>query len=494
MMSTLKTEVFTKHRHKTRVREQWGSLEKKGDLCIKEKIRLRVCECGYQKRDRTREKESYGSTLFRGNIGDLLPSELVPVARQILGDLLKANNNKRFLPWRQKILKIYSYTLFDEAVSALWKMGVLVKGERLGQRSTYWEISKLYYNQDYLEQIKQFLGVVDQENPFWIDEPFPPLPSSPRTKEGKLLQQVLEKQREGFLKNGHATLYTDEGEEVISSKANRLSYLKTIRLLYSMFHTVEKGEYLSWKTFSQQYFGDTKALNSADKRRIEMLVGQDVSRFGIYRDRHEIILSGDFTWEWQGHGGDSRAFKDYIVFDLDMLPDLRLTSWSGEKVLIIENQDLFFNIVKRRLLDKKRWIVFYGAGYPSQEEMRFLCKGRPYGLKQVFVWPDIDPYGYDIALNVKKKISQMDRTIKVSLFGFATKWFERSPVYKKLRDVDVAAINRFLEDPVPASVEEILLLMKKRRLKTEQELLIRCLDDYILDEGIIKESVEIPYP
>ncbi|KIV58378.1 hypothetical protein AM501_28585 [Aneurinibacillus migulanus] len=485
--------LSNKCQHNYRLRQKWEPFKKTGSHCQRYKIRWSECIfCCKRNFLQSHEREIYGTKGFYGKITDVIENYYQEHAKVLLTGLYKGNNNKHWNNWKNSLLKLYDYQTIMDTISQLHAYGILIKREEKDKdRATYWRITKVYYNEAFLEDIKLFIGISKNEEPHWIKRPFLDFSTKPSTKLGREIQIILLEQKRQYELTGKASIIGVHDVEVVSSSKSKKGYLKLIKILYGLYENVEHSYKMHWKRFSQRVFGDTKAISTNDKKRVELLLGKDLSSYGIIPERDEVIVSGDFTWNWHGFQGTSRAIMNYIPFPRDMIHEMNITSWRTPFLLIIENQDLFFSVVKQNLLDRTQWSILLGRGYITSKELYFIIQACKLCLKKVYVWPDIDPYGYQIAVDIARKVKNYN--VSVNLFGYNKEWFRKSNVYKSLEPLDEKIIGDLLEknDDLPKEVRDVLITMKKNNKKVEQEILIERLESKVLSDWIVKDSTKI---
>ena len=211
-------------------------------------------------------------------------------------------------------------------------------------------IKQIKYNPIFEKDIMIFIGLPDEQLPEWITNPFPPL-LIPTTRKSRFLSILLQEQKVMFQNSKGGIIQNPLTKEVVlASSSSAKGYLQT-RMMYGVYENVEQNRKEYWKTFSQRIFGDTKVINKIDKQRFEQLFGKNLEEYGIISERTEVILSGDFTWLYNGHINTSLAFKDYITLPRDMVYEMKIRSWGSSSLLIIENPALFFSVVKSQLLN-----------------------------------------------------------------------------------------------------------------------------------------------
>jgi DNA topoisomerase VI subunit A len=480
-------------KHKFTQVQEWEPFRKFNSQYISYRIRWNVCiNCNKKNKLKSNERELYGDRRLKGNISDVINISSQELAKLILRNLYKNNNNKRWSNWRTNLLKFNDFQSIIDTITLLNEYGILIKREARdkNRQSERWKTTKIYYNDDFLEDIKTFIGIQDTDNSDWMNRPFASFLKEPKMKKSKEIKIILQQQKKQYESEGKAAILGLHGVEVISSTKSRRGYMKLIRILYGLFEIIENKNEMHWKTFSQYIFKDTKEISSSDKKRVKLLFGEDLSEYGIIPKRDEIIVRGDFDWIYNECQGKSRAFKDYLPLPRDMISNMKITSWKNTFLLIIENHDLYFSVLKRKDLNYSQWAVLYGGGYISSEKVKFIRKACKYNLKKIYIWPDLDPYGYLIALDIAKKVKSYD--IDVYLFGFNKHWFEKSDVYKSLELIDLKVIDNLLNtNKLSKDVREVLLEMKKRNKKSEQEILIERLENKMLSDYIKNESVSL---
>lgn len=493
-MNILKKEISSNDcKHKFTQIQEWEPFKQLNSKYISYRIRWNICiNCNKKNKLKSNERDIYEDRQFKGNISDIINSSSQELAKLILRDLYKNNNNKNWNRWKTNLLKFNDFQSIMDIITSLNEYGILIKRETRdkNRQSERWKITKIYYNQNLLEDIKTFIEIHDTKKSKWMNHPFTLFPKEPNMKNSKEIKTILLEQKKQYESTGKAIILGLHGVEVISSTKSRKGYIKLIRILYGLFEIIENKNKMYWKTFSQYVFQDTKEVSSSDKKRVKWLFGEDLSEYGIIPERDEIIVRGDFDWRYNEFEGRSRAYKDYLPLPRDMISNMKITSWKNASLLIIENHDLFFSVLKRNDLNYSQWAILYGGGYISSEEINFIEKACKYNLEKIYVWPDLDPYGYLIAYDIARKVK--DFGIDVYLFAFNKYWFEKSNAYKSLELIDLKVIDNLLNSyELPKDVQEVLLEMKKRNKKSEQEILIERLENKMLSDYIKNESISL---
>jgi len=484
-MSTLNSvKSFSICEHEYKTKTEWSSFERKDEF--HERIKKRWSECRICNKVNplaSTEIETYGTKPFHGQLTEILDVEQRDLAFSLLNEMYKGKNNKRWPPFKNKLLTKYPYDVLASTVECLHDYGIL----KILKRKVKFdgEIKQIRYNHTYEKDIFTFLGIQDEQLPEWLTNPFPQL-VNPTTQTSMVISNFLLEQKVMFERTQEGTILNPLSEEiVVASKSSAKGYFKLIRMVYGIFENVEKNRKEYWKTFSQRIFGDTKVIKKIDKKRLEQLFGNRLEDYGILSERTEVIVSGDFTWSYNGYSNTSRAFKDYISFPRNMINEMSITSWSSSSLLIIENPALFFSVVKSHLLDTKEWSVMLGSGFISSQEIEIIiqaCKGQ---LKKVHIWPDLDPYGYQIANDIYSKIKA--QKLSVYLFGYTSEWFKRMDLYKELELYDVQVIDQLLtEEMLHKEVRSLFIEMKNENKKAEQEILFSHLDKVNIIEYLEK--------
>ncbi|MGE7696698.1 hypothetical protein ACQKNC_21830 [Lysinibacillus sp. NPDC094177] len=487
-MSTLQNEMpFNLCDHSYSQKTEWSAFEIVGDYFVSIRRRWSECRiCCKQKVLSPKEREIYGIQEFRSCMKDLLNEEEQPVAVSLLSKLLKGNNNKHWESLKKNLLQEYPFDMVDGVIETLNTHGILIYKEEkvpLG-----WKIKQIKYNEKYLDDIRIFVGWTPSDIPIWISCPFPSLPL-PKTINGKKLYELLLEQKHLIFQNVKSVIFDTVGNEVVSSSSVK-SYFKFIRILYGLYENVEQKRREYWKTFSQQVFGDTKTIRANDKKRIQQYLGANLEDYGIITERSEVVLSGEFTWVYDGHNGTSLAFKDYTAFPRDMINEIKITSWAPYSMLIIENPALYFSVAKSKLLYNKEWSIILGNGFISSQEMSIVYQACELGLKEVFIWPDLDPYGLQIAQDISKKLKGQD--VSVYLFGYTVEWFERVSVYKPLEPYDIEVINKLLsKENLHEKISTVLVKMIETGKKAEQEILFSDLFKRDFCQHLFTESISL---
>lgn len=484
---------FKQCKHDYKLRQEWEPFRETGSHSQRYKVRWNECIfCCKKNFLQPYERETYGTKSFHGKITDSIESAYKEYAKALLIELYKRNNNKHWKKWKNNLLKLYNYQIIMDTISQLNAYGILIKREKKDRdRATYWEITKVYYNEIFLEDIKSFIGISENEESYWIKRPFPDFRTRPSTKLGSSIQTILLEQKRQYELTGKASIIGSHDVEIVSSSKSKKGYLKLIKILYGLYENIEFNHQMHWKRFSQRVFGDTKEISANDKKRVELLLGKDLSSYGIIPERDEVVVSGDFAWTWNGFQGTSRALMNYVLFPRDMIREINITSWKAPFLLIIENQDLFFSVVKQNFLDRTQWSILLGRGYIASEELYFVTQACKQCLKKLYIWPDIDPYGYQIAVDIAKKVKDYD--VAVKLFGYNKYWFQKSNIYKSLEPLDKKVIEDLLKknEGLPKEVRDILIMMKNSNKKVEQEILIERLGDKPLSDWIMNDSTKI---
>ncbi|MFK5710530.1 hypothetical protein ACI6BU_21400 [Lysinibacillus boronitolerans] len=410
----------------------------------------------------------------------------LPVAVNLLSVLIKGNNNKRWFLLRKKLLQSYPFVLLDSTIEKLHLYGILIfKEEKV---TLAWKIKQIKYHEKYVDEIYKFVGKATLDIPIWMSNPFLSLPP-PKTLHGEKLYKLLLEQKKLLIQNSEAIIIDTLGNQIVSS-STRKGYYKFIKILYGLYENAEQQRKEYWKIFSQRVFGDTKVIQLNDKKRIQQFFGTELEEFGIISERSEVVLSGEFTWEYEGYSASSLAFKDYIAFPRDMIKVMKLISWMPSSMLIIENSDLYFSITKSKLLLNKKWSILLGSGFVSSQEMSLVYQACDLGLKEIFIWPDLDPYGLQIAQDICRKLK--GQKVSIYLFGFTEEFFEQVGIYKPLESYDIDAINKLLnQGGLQDKISKVLKKMKEEDKKAEQEILFSKLEKKDLYQCLLTESISL---
>jgi len=469
---------------------EWGTFQRQGELFRREKRRtVRCLHCRQIKRSKITEWESYGSQNFHGSLADSLPELLLPAARQLLRELHQAGNNKRWVRWKLKSQACHPH--FMDAVDELYRRGVMIKREAKDPtRTVATRLLQVTYHPGHLPAIEQLLGVQHTVVPEWLAEvkPLPPTAASPLTGQGRRILALLQ-QQQALLDHGGPADLTDAAGVVVTTSSYKKTYAKMIRALQGLYQLAEEQRTESWKTFSQLLFHHTKELNAADRRKLERILGQDLTAFGIAPTSDTVLLTAACRWAFDGGEADSRALGAYLSLSHPVIQHMELLAWTAPKLLLIENKDLFQNVVQRRALHPQEWAVMFGGGYVSSAEIELLGKAEAQGLQQLYIWPDLDPYGYQIALNVKERLARRGSGLRLYVFGFHREWLAQSAVAAELSSVDREWIARLLQGPLPPSVRETLVDMQVAGRKAEQEMWIHEIGPKGFGARVEQESI-----
>ncbi|MDQ0157395.1 Wadjet anti-phage system protein JetD domain-containing protein [Robertmurraya andreesenii] len=487
-MNSLNNTPSSKHRHKLKYINEWGTWKKKNGLHIREKIRYSVCEnCSYHNKLRTHEIETVGLNKRQINPSQFLTVLEIKVAKIILKDLYKSGNKKRWSSWKETLYKKWSFTIIEKTMDKLHTHGFLIKRQKKDpSRINQWDIHHVYYNEKMTESIEAFLGINSKKIFHWEENPFPPLvpPSSNNAKTLSDLIYVNQKHHE------HSSNYVIEGVDkakMIFPRTSKGVYLKLIRGIWGLYQLSNTGRQLYLKEFSQEFFHDTKTFTKSDRDKLDKIVN-GVERFGLYQARNEVLISGAFQWKWNGTKGNSLAIKGYLPLPRDMIAEMEITQWAADKLLIVENQDLFINIAKRNLLNNNDWAILFGSGYISSEEEIIISEAVKLGLKCIYFWCDLDPYGFLIADHFQKKANL---PIPIYLFGFNTNWFSKLSIYKELTKIDKEELQQLLNEDLPFQIKELLFLMKETGYKGEQEFFSNLIKKSTFEKEVVAESIRL---
>jgi len=468
-------------------RNEWSEYEKTGDYYVSTRRRWSECsKCHKQNVLIPKERQTYGIRVLHSNMKDLLNEDELPVAVNILSELIKGNNNKRWVLLKKKLLQSYPFVLLDSAMEKLHLYGILIFKEE--KETLIWKIKQVKYHEKYIDDIYKFVGKTTLDIPIWMSNPFLSL-SPPKTMHGEKLYKLLLEQKKLLTQNSEAIIIDALGKQIVSS-STRKGYYKFIKILYGLYENTEQQRKEYWKIFSQRVFGDTKVIQMNDKKRIQQFFGTELEYFGIISERSEVVLSGEFTWEYEGHSATSLAFKDYIAFPRDMIKEMKLISWTPSSMLIIENPDLYFSVTKSKLLLNKKWSILLGSGFISSQEMSLVYQACGVGLKEIFIWPDLDPYGLQIAQDICRKLKGQE--VSIYLFGFTEEFFEQVGIYIPLEPYDIDAINKLLnQGRLQGEICKVLKKMKEEGKKAEQEILFSNLAKKDFCQCLFTESISL---
>ncbi|WP_017754505.1 toprim domain-containing protein [Calidifontibacillus oryziterrae] len=405
--------------------------------------------------------------------------------------MFKANNKKRWRNWKLNLLKTCNYETLDHIINTLNNLGILiVRFKKDTDRIDCKNITHIYYNEKHLKDIKSFINVVEPEVPFWVKEAFPKIQKILTKPESTKIYNILTSQKYLYESNHKAILEDESGHKIASSSDSSFTYFRIIKCLYGLLELIEENRTENIKTFSQRLFSDTKVLTRQDIEKLKTLLGNTIVSSILKSDFSEILLSAKFSWRFGPNIGSSIAFKNYTPIPRDMINDIELFNWSASNLLIVENQELFHNIVKQQLLDQNKWGVLLSNGFLSSGEEILISKASNHPLKNIYIWPDLDPYGYEIAKNIAEKFAVYPE-LRFFLFGFLQNDLENLPVYKKMLPQDIQKVDQLLKTNIHPQVKETILKMKKSGNKGEQEIMVKSINKDIFEKNVFKSSIPL---
>ncbi|KZS44932.1 hypothetical protein AK95_03270 [Paenibacillus sp. LC231] len=443
----------TKHSFKTIT--MWTPVEFENENYTSRKIKVSTCRhCGFTRQTPISERIRYGAGEPPYDLDNVLEGEMLELTRSLLLDLIKSKTRKRWENWKAHWLTHVEYQLFDESVMRLFNWGLLVMHEKkLHNRIQTWDPKFVSANLGMFESdIARLMEMNFDTNTAELDSltmAFQDL--KPLTENEHLIKKVIQFVK---IKRDSSTIHM-------------------IRLLFALFDHNQKQKTMSWKMFSQQYFYSTKALSEGDKHRLRKLLGKKLSDFGIHSNKSRIWITGPFSWELNGYTNYGLAFHGSLSLTRSMIHKMRIISWDSPHLLIIENKDLFDSLVDSQWLDPCKWSLLYSKGFISSEEIELISYASTFNLVSITIWPDFDPFGLSIAINIKEKLMGKALNIPVKIFGFTKEWGERFPGTSPLTKSDLNEIYRLMTYPIPHACIEALHLMKSTNRKGEQEL---CFD------------------
>lgn len=483
---------ISNHKHSYSYTIIWGPFLKRDGSYIREKFNVKRCnECNYEKRLFTGDWETFGLKSFNNSLSDFFKDKHEKIAKKILVDLLKSNNNKRWSSWKTSLLKTFNYESIYHTITTLNELGILIiRYRKNNTRIEHHDIIHLYYNEEYTREIKTFINVAEPVLPFWAKDPFPKIKMVPTKPESIQIYKILTTQKHLYESDNIAVLENDAGQKIVSSIDSGLAYFRLIKCLYGLIDLIEKSKTESVKTFSQQIFSDTKVLTKNDIKKLKNLLGDTIVSSILRSNFEEILVSANFLWEFCGNIGNSNAFKEYIPIPREMIYDIALLSWNAPHLLIVENQELFYNIVKEQLLNRNDWGVLLSYGFLSSGEEMMIARASKYQLRNIFIWPDLDPYGFEIAKNIADKFAPYSN-LRIFLYGFLENDFESLPVHKKMAPLDIQKVDQLLKMKLDPQIHRTLLKMKDTRLKGEQEIMIKSINKGTFENCILKTSIPL---
>lgn len=477
-----------KHRHSITYLQEWGQWGRKDGYLVREKRRYSYCEdCGYRNDLRSEEIETVGSNNHQIHPINFLNASEITIANHILKELYKSDNKKRWSSWKDLLYKKWNYNLVETTIDKLHMHGFIIKRKRKDKsRINHWNLHSIMFNGDFTESIENFLKIDKEKKRKWEEVPFPPL-TPPGSSHAKVLFDLIQTNQKHYKSNSGKFLECINGEKFVFPRSSGKAYLKIIRGLHGLYRLTITERHLFIREFSQEFFGDTKIFSKSDRDKLERIVG-GVEKFGLLQSRNEVLISGNFSWEWNGEIGNSMSIKNYLALPRDMVSEIKLTKWQGKRLLIIENQDLFISVAKSNVLNQYEWIILFGSGYLSAEEYTIIRGLISLGLQQVYFWCDLDPYGYLIADNF---IKVANTHIPTYLFGFNTNWFSKLPIYKELLQTDQSEIEKLIKQDIPFQIKEVFFIMKETGFKGEQEFFANLLDRKTFEKSILAESIKL---
>jgi 5S rRNA maturation endonuclease (ribonuclease M5) len=488
MTNTLNNTANSAHRHKLRTFQEWGEWDEVDGFLIRNRQRWSSCiDCSYKNELKILEKQSTGHNNMKVHPKHFLSNIETTVAQTILKELYVSNNSKRWSSWEESLNKIWEYTLVSTTIEKLHTHSYVIKHHRKNkERINSWELSGISYNNNYIDMVEDFLNVKTKEKHAWEETPFPSI-ASPLSTKGRLLYDLILTNKALYLHEDKNLLIGLDQETIIFQLQSISLYYKMVRALYGLYLLTLEGRRLYLKTFSQEFFGDTKVFTRQDREKLNKLVGE-TEKFGLLPSRDEILLYGDFKWKLNGFIGHSLSFKDYIPIPRDMIAKIALENWNGKRLLIVENQDLFISLAKGHFLHNGDWSILLGSGYMSSEELAIIKQTIPLGLKEVYIWCDLDPYGYMIA---KDFIKKFNANVPVYLFGFNQKWFTKLSIYKELTSEDNNELSRLLKQTLPGEIKDTLSLMKDTGFKGEQEYFANLINQNSFEQHLLSDRIEL---
>ncbi len=462
-----------KHNYKTTT--VWEPIKLEDQFYVQHKIRIQECKyCGLKRTATLPERIRYGASKMPQSLGSAKEGEMLELTRSLLLDVFKSKTHKRWEAWKSKWLLEYDYQLFNEAVDSLFSWGLLVKQEKkLQNRIQTWEPTYVFANlESFHLDIARLLHVEPYSN---NDEMELLLINCKKLKPISTQTQQIK-----------SVMY----EQLNRNKSHPRS-LRMIQILSALYDLTEKKKTMSWKMFSQRYFKSTKALQENDKQRLQKLLGKKLSEFGIFSNKTRIWFSGDFAWELNGYINYGLGFLGSLSLPRNMTNKMNIVYWNSPYLLIIENKDLFDTLIDSQWLNTQKWAVLYGKGFVSSEEIELISRASIHNLKTITIWPDFDPFGLSIAMNLKKKLTEKDVNIPVHLFGFSQDWGEHLPVKSNLSHEDLEEIQRLMNSPLPSPCLQALQWMKNTKQKAEQELYFDLLDEFNVDTLLSQEIIQL---
>lgn len=452
----------------------WGPFELVHNIYVSQKTRVQECtHCGHQRSLPITECKRYGSSLLPFSLDGALEGEVLSLTRSLLLDLVTSATRKKWDTWKRKWVETNDYSLFDECVERLFHWGLVIKQEKkTPDRIHSWETKYISSNMVFLESdIARLLGLE-------IASALPDTALSdigydnlnPTTAKGRQIKELIDK-----LRNEKSTPTT----------------LRVLQALQGIFNLVEEQRSMSWKIFSQTYFGSTKALGDFDKVRLRNLLGSKLSDFGIRSSSSRVLISGDFSWEIHGYLNHGLGFLGSLSLPRNMIHRMTVVSWKSPHLLIIENKDLFESLVDSQRLDPRKWAILFGKGFLSSEEIELIGHASKYSLKSITIWPDLDPFGLSIALNLKERLIDSHIPMPLFIFGFSIDWANRFKVKLPLTPKDLDEIERLKKNPLPPNCLQVIEWMLDSNQKSEQEMAFELIELDSLEDALLQEVIKL---
>lgn len=462
-----------KGKHLNISRTVWEPFELVHNIFVSQKMRILECtRCGHIRRLSINERRRYGNTHPPISLNEALEGEDFTLTRSLLHSLATSTTRKKWNSWKSKWVETTDYSLFDDCIERLFRWGLVIKQEKkLSFGIQSWELTYIFANRFLESEIMRLLEI---EPPSTLSEDtlsdITNRNLNPTSTKGNQIKELVLK---------------------LQSEKQTPSTLRLLKTLLGLFEMVEEQKTMSWKSFSQLYFGSTKALQEHDKVRLRKLLGSKLSEYGIRSSSSRVFISGDFSWEIQGYTNHGLGFLGSLSLPRTMISHMQMMSWKSPHLLIIENKDLFESLVDSQTLNPQKWAILFGKGFLSTEEMSIICHASRFSLNSITIWPDLDPFGLSIALNLKRKLIDANISIPVFLFGFTIDWINQIKVKAPLTTTDLEEITRLGNYSLPTSCLQVLEWMRTYNQKHEQEIAFELLNPSTLEMDLFQDRVEL---
>lgn len=390
------------------------------------------------------------------------------LALRLISHLLKSTTSKIETVFKK--LRADPLTI-KELIDSLYDAGYLLLEEKKVS-ATRWEISTLSIPDSVLDELLEIVGskkIIDE-----LIKQIKELVGLPAQEDLENIHHLFCDQLNQLEKNGRAFITSKEGK-VIASTSKIEKYKLLLKALFEIYQETSAGRRIPFRTLSIRLAAQSKKLNNY-KEEITTILDSDMRSLGIYPHAVGCWVSGEFHFKVNGYSGHGRAGYPAIFVSVESFPSMTITSSDVNKILIIENQTVFEEVLRRGLYSRKDCAVLFSEGFmstPQEKMIRYLIAS---GASEVYMWNDLDPHGILIYLSAIKRLNRYIKPVFMTknLFTAVPDGYSR-----ELKKEDISVLKALsCEEPSLKALQEVIM---STGIKIEQEILL----DYLSDDNIL---------